>query len=99
LFLFEELGLALLRFRLEGRIPLQHPDARVTPQDRVVVSGRPQRLGFGKMPQRFVEPLVDAMGRGARAVEVRLGAALGDETAEVAALVLAAKLRRDPPAN
>ena len=67
-------------------MPLQKPHTRIPSQHRVVITGGTQRFGLFEAGHRLGDPIVDA---GAVARELRFGAALGDEAAELGAVVLA----------
>src|SRR4051812_24265553 len=79
---------ALRRDRDQLRVAAQQSRAGVPAQDRVVVAGRPARLGLLVPAQRFAQVLVDGAG-GARAipVEQRAGAPLADDAGVVGSLV------------
>src|SRR5438105_2924498 len=80
--------MALRRGWDQLRVPLQQSRTRVPAQDRVVVAGRPARLGLLVPASRLAQELVDgALGARSRLAEQRARAPLANDAGVVGALV------------
>ena len=74
----------------------EQPYARIPAQDRVVVAGGAQRLGFGVVFERVVEPFARGdRGAAIGVFELRDGATLADQAGVLGALVGAGELRHE----